>query len=146
MIEQKQRISVNQTELTSFILSTTSANVVRSRTVINVIYVSGIVFMIAVFLILLWVNLCSRQCWCWHDTPLIHRFNRQWLLKRSITRKSNLSSNRTNRSTTPSQQDEMPLWNHIFRLNQNIRKRQIFFFFSSFRTDRVLFAVPFRVI
>ena len=56
----------------------------RARTVINVIYVLGIVFMLIVFLVLLWINLYSRRCWCWHDTPLIHRFNRQWLIKRSI--------------------------------------------------------------
>mgnify|MGYP002474068423 FL=1 len=55
----------------------------RTRTMINVIYVLGIVFMVVVFLVLLWINLYSRHCQCWHDTPLIHRFNRQWLIKHS---------------------------------------------------------------
>lgn len=49
--------------------------------------------MIIVFLLLLWVNLCSRRCWCWHDTPLIHRFDRQWLMKHSLHRKKNFKSN-----------------------------------------------------
>lgn len=78
------QILENSTKLLSFIVSSSSSSPDRTRTVINVIYVLGIVFMVIVFLLLLWINLYSRRCWCWHDTPLIHRFNRQWLIKRSM--------------------------------------------------------------
>jgi hypothetical protein len=77
----------NTTKLLSFIVSSTPSTV-RTRTVINVIYILGIVFMIIVFLVLLWVNLYSRRCWCWHDTSLIHRFNRQWPSKHQRQQRS----------------------------------------------------------
>lgn len=69
--------------LPSIVLSSSVVTPDRARTVINVIYILGIGFMLIVFLVLLWINLYSRRCWCWHDTSLIHRFNRQWLIKRS---------------------------------------------------------------
>lgn len=70
----------------------TSLSPDRSRTVINVIYILGIVFMVVVFFALLWINLYSRHCRCWHDTPLIHRFNRQWLVKHSMAQHANETS------------------------------------------------------
>ena len=119
--QQGQMLLVNQTELASVLLSSSSASSssssssspVRTRTVINVIYLLGIIFMILVFLLLLWVNLCSRRCWCWHDTPLIHRFNRQWLLQRSMptTNDGDMSANKHHRSARHvSNADELPLW------------------------------------
>jgi hypothetical protein len=94
MNEQQRQIVENSTKLLSFIVSSSSSSSLspdRTRTVINVIYILGIVFMIIVFLVLLWINLCSRRCWCWHDTPLIHRFNRHWLVRRSMARDIDLS-------------------------------------------------------
>jgi hypothetical protein len=84
--QRQEQMLENSTMLFPFIVSSSSSSPDRTRTVINVIYISGIVFMLIVFLVLLWINLYSRRCWCWHDTPLIHRFNRQWLIKRSMTR------------------------------------------------------------
>ena len=89
MNEQSQSKMINQTQINTILDSSSLSSPIRNRTMINVIYISGILFMIAVFLLLLWVNLCSRRCWCWHDTPLVHRFDRQWLMKHSIHRKKN---------------------------------------------------------
>lgn len=61
---------------------------VRTRTVVNAIYIAGIAFMIGVFLLLLWVNLCSQNCRCWHDTSLVRRLNERWLRRRSLNRAS----------------------------------------------------------
>ena len=101
MNEQQEQMIENSTKLLSYIVSSSSSSSSpdRSRTVINVIYVSGIVFMVIVFLVLLWINLYSRRCWCWHDTPLINRFNRQWLIKRSMNRhpSTSLSNNQQER-------------------------------------------------
>lgn len=85
------------------LLSSTTLSPDRSRNVVNAIYIAGIAFMIGVFLILLWVNLCSQHCWCWHDTPLINRFNNNWLIRRSLTRSeqnTNSSKNRHQRQTS----------------------------------------------
>jgi len=84
--QRQEQMLENSTMLFPFLVSSSSSSSDHTRTVINVIYISGIVFMLIVFLVLLWINLYSRRCWCWHDTPLIHRFNRQWLIKRSMTR------------------------------------------------------------
>ncbi|CAF1112165.1 unnamed protein product [Adineta ricciae] len=87
------RMFDNSTKLFALITSsTTPSSPVRTRSVINAIYIAGIVFMIIVFLLLLWINLCSRRCWCWHDTPLTNRFNRQWLIKHSIVRNTDIPS------------------------------------------------------
>ncbi len=95
----------NTTKLHSFIVpSSSSSSPDRTRTMINVIYVLGIVFMVIVFLVLLWINLYSRRCWCWHDTPLVQRFNRQWLIKRSMHRNTT-TSQRERRSLND---DELP--------------------------------------
>jgi hypothetical protein len=89
-MNEQQQVVENSTKLISFIVSSSSP--IGTRTVINVIYILGIIFMIIVFLVLLWINLYSQRCWCWHDTPLIHRFNRRWLIKRSINRNIDMSS------------------------------------------------------
>ncbi|CAF3072464.1 unnamed protein product [Rotaria socialis] len=91
--QQQKQLFDNSTKLYSFIVSPLSSPLspVRTRTVINVIYISGIVFMIIVFLVLLWINLYSQRCWCWHDTLLIQRFNREWIIRRSKTRNTDTS-------------------------------------------------------
>lgn len=94
--QQQERMFNNSTKLNTFIVSS-SLSPVRTRTVINVIYISGIVFMIVVFLVLLWINLYSRRCWCWHDTPLINRFNREWIKKRSRSRNTDVSLSKNQR-------------------------------------------------
>ena len=99
--QQGAMLLANQTVL--------SSAPVRTRTVINVIYLLGIIFMVIVFLLLLWVNLCSRRCWCWHDTPLIHRFNRQWLLQHSMpATNETMSANKHHRARHLST-DDLPL-------------------------------------
>jgi hypothetical protein len=108
MNEQQQgQMLENSTKLLSFIVSSSPAPV-RTRTVINVIYILGIIFMVIVFFVLLWVNLYSRRCWCWHDTPLINRFNRQWLINRSMSRNTDTSSSKNQRQQRPSNDDELP--------------------------------------
>ncbi|UJR26425.1 hypothetical protein I4U23_007757 [Adineta vaga] len=87
--QRRNQMMENSTKLTTIIISSLTSNLttsstVRTRTVVSTIYIAGIAFMIGVFLILLWVNLCSRHCWCWHDTSFSNRFNRQWLIRRSI--------------------------------------------------------------
>ena len=92
--QQQEKMFDNSTDLYSFIAlssSSSSPSSLRMRTVFSTVYVSGIAFMIVVFLILLWINLYSRQCWCWHDTPLTNRFNYQWLIKRSVPKNINRS-------------------------------------------------------
>ena len=58
-------------------------------------------------------NLFSRHCWCWHDTPVGNRFNRQWLIRRSMTA-SNDSSSSKNRQQR----------RHLMKMNSS--KFQIF--------------------
>ncbi|CAF3911903.1 unnamed protein product, partial [Rotaria sp. Silwood1] len=76
---------ITSSSLTNNSLSSSIAPPVRTRIMINAIYIAGVAFMVGVFLLLLWVNLCSRHCWCWHDTPVVNRFNRQWLIQHSMT-------------------------------------------------------------
>jgi len=106
MNERQEQMVENSTKLLSFIVSSSSSPD-HTRTVINVIYILGIIFMIIVFLILLWINLYSRRCWCWHDTPLIHRFNRQWLIKRSMARNADMSSSHNEQQQIPFNNDEL---------------------------------------
>jgi hypothetical protein len=73
-------------------------------------YVVGIAFMIVIFLILLWVNLFSRHCWCWHDTSASNRFNRQWLIRRSRNTSNDndsSSSSKHRHQQRPSNDDEL---------------------------------------
>lgn len=106
---QQKQIFDNSTKLNSFIrLSSSSLSPTRKRTVINVIYISGIVFMIVVFLVLLWINLYSRRCWCWHDTPLIHRFNREWLKKRPKSRNDDISFSKDERQQQLTNEHDLP--------------------------------------
>lgn len=88
------------------ILSSTTLSPDRNRNVVNAIYIAGIVFMIGVFLILLWVNLCSQHCWCWHDTPLINRFNNHWILRRSVTRHDQHRTNSKDRHQQRTSNDD----------------------------------------
>jgi hypothetical protein len=108
MNEQQQgQMLENSTKLLPFIVEASSSSPDRTRTMINVIYILGIVFMLIVFIVLLWINLYSRRCWCWHDTPLIHRFNRQWLIKRSMNRNSTMSSSNNQRERRSLNDDEL---------------------------------------
>ncbi|CAF1302115.1 unnamed protein product [Adineta steineri] len=95
-LQQQRQMLENTTKLLSLLasssLSSTPITPVRTRNVVNAIYIAGIVFMIIVFLVLLWINLCSRQCWCWHDTSLSNRFNRRLLIKHSIVRNASSST------------------------------------------------------
>ncbi|UJR22643.1 hypothetical protein I4U23_025683 [Adineta vaga] len=90
--QQGRHMFDNSTKLLTLIASSTTPSPVRTRSVVNAIYIAGIVFMIIVFLLLLWINLCSRRCWCWHDTPLINRFHRQWSIKQSMVRNTDITS------------------------------------------------------
>lgn len=76
----------NSTKLLALITPPATSPAVRTRSVINAIYIAGIAFMLIVFLTLLWINLCSRRCSCWHDTSLVNRFHRQWSIKHSIVK------------------------------------------------------------
>ena len=91
--------------LTSSLSSSTPP--VRTRNVVNVIYIAGIAFMVGIFLLLLWVNLCSRHCGCWHDTSVTKRFSRQWLKRRSTTRTRDSSSTKSRQQQTSSNDDEL---------------------------------------
>ena len=97
--QQQGQLLENSTKLLSFIASSSSSTLspVSTRNVINAIYIVGIVFMIIVFFALLWINLYSRRCWCWHDTPLVNRFNRQWLIKRSLVTHTDIPSTENQR-------------------------------------------------
>jgi hypothetical protein len=95
----------NSTKVLSFIASSSSLSPVHASDLINAIYIAGIIFMIIVFLVLLWINLYSQRCWCWHDTPLIHRFNRQWLIKRSLMKNTNMPSTENQRQRRSSNDD-----------------------------------------
>jgi hypothetical protein len=109
----------NSTKIISHILSSLSSNLpsslsstapppVRTRNVVNAIYIAGIAFMVGIFLLLLWVNLCSRHCWCWHDTSVMNRFNRPWLMQRSTSRtRDNSSSSKTRQQRIPPNEDEL---------------------------------------
>jgi hypothetical protein len=104
--QRQEQMIENSTKLFSFIVSSSSLPD-RTRTVINVIYILGIIFMIIVFLVLLWINLYSRRCWCWHDTFLIHRFNRQWLIKHSMNRNTDMSSSNNQQQQISFTNDEL---------------------------------------
>ncbi|CAF1046426.1 unnamed protein product [Rotaria magnacalcarata] len=104
---QQKQIFDNSTKLYSFIVSSSPLLPVRTRTVINVIYISGIVFMIIVFLVLLWINLYSQRCWCWHDTRLIQRFNREWIIRRSQTRNTGTPVSKHQRQRRLSNDNEL---------------------------------------
>jgi hypothetical protein len=99
----------NSTQIISLILpsSSSSTTPVRTRTVVSAIYIAGIAFMIGIFLLLLWVNLFSRHCWCWHDTSVVNRFNRQWLIRRSITATNDSSPSKTRHQRRSSNDDEL---------------------------------------
>ncbi len=103
----------NSTKIISDILSSLSSSSssstppVRTRNVVSAIYIAGIAFMVGIFLLLLWVNLCSRHCWCWHDTSVINRFNRPWLKRRSTTGTRDNSSSKTRHPRTSSNEDEL---------------------------------------
>ena len=88
-------------------LPTSSSTPVRTRTVVNAIYITGIAFMIGIFLLLLWVNLFNRYCWCWHDTPVGNRFNRQWLVRRPMTANNDRSSSKNPHERRSSNDDEL---------------------------------------
>ena len=92
----------------SSLLSSTSTTV-RTRTVVSTIYIAGVAFMVGVFFLLLWVNLCSRYCRCWHETSVINRFNRQWLGRRSRngTRTSSASKTGQQQRRSLSNDDEL---------------------------------------
>ena len=107
---QQKQIYDNSTKLNSFIVLSSSSPLspTRKRTVINVIYISGIVFMIVVFFVLLWINLYSRRCWCWHDTILIHRFNRQWLQKRPKSTNTDMSLSKNEQQLKLSNDNDFP--------------------------------------
>ncbi len=119
MNEQERDLMVeNSTKIISYILSSLSSDLsssssssppspVRTRTVVNAIYITGIAFMIGIFLLLLWVNLFSRHCWCWHDTSVGNRFNRQWLIRRSIIATHDSSSSKNRQQQRPSNEDEL---------------------------------------
>jgi len=123
MNEQKQNQMVeNSTKIISYILSSLSSNItsssslsppVRTRNVVNAIYIAGIVFMIGIFLLLLWVNLFSQHCRCWHDTSVSNRFNRQWLIRRSVRTSNDSSSSKTRNKRNPSNEDELE-WTFFF--------------------------------
>lgn len=100
----------NSTKIMSYISSTLSSSpptTVQTRTVVNAIYVAGIAFMIGIFLLLLWVNLFSRHCWCWHDTSVGNRFNRQWLIRRSMATSNESSSSKHRHQRRSSNEDEL---------------------------------------
>jgi hypothetical protein len=104
----------NSTKLTSIILSSLTSNLttstlppVRTRAVVSTIYIAGIAFMVGVFFLLLWVNLFSRHCWCWHDTSVSNRFNRQWLIRRSMMASNDSSSSKHRHQRRPSNEDEV---------------------------------------
>ncbi|CAF1063302.1 unnamed protein product [Rotaria sordida] len=111
--QQQKQIFDNSTKLYSFIISSSSSSsslslsTARSRTVINVIYISGIVFMIIVFLTLLWINLYSRWCWCWHDTFLINRFYREWVIRRSMASSTDISLSKHRQQENLSNDNEL---------------------------------------
>ena len=112
--QQRNQMVENSTKLISSIISSSlSSNLastsppVRTRTMVNAVYIAGIAFMVGVFLLLLWVNLFSRHCWCWHDTPVGNRFNRQWLIRRSMTASNDSSSSKNRQQRRPSNEDEL---------------------------------------
>jgi hypothetical protein len=105
MNEQQGQMVENSTKVLPFIASSSSLSPVHASDLINAIYIAGIIFMIIVFLVLLWINLYSQRCWCWHDTPLIHRFNRQWLIKRSLMKNTNMPSTENQRQRRSSNDD-----------------------------------------
>jgi hypothetical protein len=105
MNQQQGQMVENSTKVLSFIVSSSSLSPVHASDLINAIYIIGVIFMIIVFLVLLWINLYSQRCWCWHDTPLINRFNRQWLMKRSLIKNTNMPSTENQRQRRSSNDD-----------------------------------------
>ncbi|CAF1536437.1 unnamed protein product [Adineta ricciae] len=94
----------NSTKLATLPFSSPPA---RTRTVVSTIYIAGIAFMVGVFLVLLWVNLFSRYCWCWHDTSVSNRFNHQWFIQRSNGRQNENASSKDRRTRRQSEEDEL---------------------------------------
>ncbi len=113
--QQQNQMVENSTKLTFFIISSLSSNLISSsspppdgtRTAVSTMYIAGIIFMVTVFLLLLWVNLFSRHCWCWHDTSFTNRFNRQWLIRRSMMPSNDSSSSKHRYQRRPSNEDEL---------------------------------------
>jgi len=114
--QQQNQMVENSTKLTFFIISSLSSNLISSssspppvgtRTSVSTMYIAGIIFMVSVFLLLLWVNLFSRHCWCWHDTSFTNRFNRQWLIRRSMMPSNDSSSSKHRYQRRPSNEDEL---------------------------------------
>lgn len=108
----------NSTKLISTILSSSSlssklpsssssSEPVRTRVMINAIYIAGVAFMVGIFLILLWVNLCSRHCWCWHDTSVVNGFNRAWIIRRSMATNTDSSSSKVRQQQRAFDEDEL---------------------------------------
>ena len=88
-------------------LSSSVITPVRTRTVVNVIYIAGIAFMIGVFLLLLWVNLFSRHCWCWHDTSVVHQLNQRLLMRRSLNQTNENSQSKNRQQRRSSMDDDL---------------------------------------
>lgn len=93
--------------LSSISTSSSTSTTVRTRTVVSTIYIAGVAFMVGIFLLLLWVNLCSRFCRCWHETSVINRFNRQWLGRRSRNGTRTNSSSKTGQARSSCNDDEL---------------------------------------
>ncbi|CAF1450831.1 unnamed protein product [Rotaria magnacalcarata] len=100
-------VSSSSSSLTNTLPTSSNSPPERTRIMINAIYIAGVAFMVGVFLLLLWVNLCSQTCWSWHDTPIINRFNRQWLIRRSMGT-SNDSESSKDRQQRKSLNDDEP--------------------------------------
>jgi hypothetical protein len=114
--QQQNQMVENSTKLNFFMISSLSSNLISSsspppvgtRTAVSTMYIAGIVFMVSVFLLLLWVNLFSQHCWCWHDTSFTNRFNRQWLIRRSMMPSNDSSSSKHHyHQRRPSNEDEL---------------------------------------
>lgn len=103
----------NSTKSISNILSSSlstpsvSSPPVSSRIMINAIYIAGVAFMVGVFLLLLWVNLCSQACKCWHETPILSRFNRRWLIRSSMNANHDDSSSKNRQQRKSLNDDEL---------------------------------------
>jgi hypothetical protein len=115
--QQRNEMVENSTKLLSSILSSSlSSNLassssllppVRTRTMVNAIYIAGIAFMVGIFLLLLWVNLFSRHCWCWHNTSVGNRLNHQWFIRRSMAPSNDSASSKSRQQRRPSNEDEL---------------------------------------
>ena len=114
MNDQRQHSSMleNSTKLATLLVSSSISNITssptaRTRTVVSTIYIAGIAFMVGVFLVLLWVNLFSRYCWCWHDTSVSNRLNHQWFIQRSTGGQNEDASSKDRRQRRQSEEDEL---------------------------------------